>query len=112
MITLGAETFGSLPSPEDTDLLSPSWNKQSAGKGKDEFLTLPHTRHDVFTNRQLAPDSSGCGDTLWLSKSFPKAAGCGTPGLTWKEVPLSTGSIIQRASQATLRPQCLIYKMD
>lgn len=35
---------------------------------------LPHMRHDAFTHRQLALDSSGCGDTLRSSKKLSKGS--------------------------------------
>lgn len=54
MITTGMETFGSPFYPEDTVVLRQSWNKHSAGEGRDEFMALPHTRWEAFAHRQLA----------------------------------------------------------
>ena len=54
MIALGVETFGSPFSPEDPFMLRQSWNKHSAGEGRDEFMALPHTRWEAFAHRQLA----------------------------------------------------------
>lgn len=43
IIALGMGTSGSPFPPEDTVLLRQSWNKRSAGEGRDEFMVLPHT---------------------------------------------------------------------
>jgi hypothetical protein len=77
-------------------MLRPNSDRYSAGAGRNEFMTLPHTRCDTSAHRQLASDSSDGWQVSPSSENFKRTVGCGARMPSQEQAQTVTGFIIQR----------------